>query len=130
VAQKKLGSRVREVAEDLLQSEGLVSAVDLCVGLGWVASPTVDNWRQGRIASFEDTLPVDGAKLAGRRGREQHRSGTARALPPAVDHQRERPRRIAVRVNDRRVSGRRRAAALLEERQRVSGERDRQRGAQ
>jgi hypothetical protein len=69
-------------------------------------------------------------QLAGRRGREQHRSGTARALPPAVDHQRERPRRIAVRVNDRRVSGRRRAAAQLEERQRVSGERDRQCGAQ
>ena len=47
-----------------MQSEGLVSAIDLCVGLGWVAPPTVDNWRQGRFASFEDTLPVDGAKVA------------------------------------------------------------------
>jgi hypothetical protein len=64
VAQKKLGSRVREVADELLRSEGLVSAVDLCVGLGWVAPPTVDNWRQGRFACFEDTLPVDGAKTA------------------------------------------------------------------
>jgi hypothetical protein len=52
VAHKQLASRVRAVAEERLDSQGLVSAIDLCVGLGWVAPPNVDNWRQGRVASL------------------------------------------------------------------------------
>src|ERR1700678_1637168 len=64
MAQRKLGSRVTAVAEGVLKSEGLVSAIDICVGLGWVAPPNVDAWRQGRVACLEDLLPVDGDRIA------------------------------------------------------------------
>jgi hypothetical protein len=63
VAQKKLSGRVVAVAEEALKDQGLVSAIDVCVGLRWVALSNVDRWRQGRIACFEELLPVDDAKV-------------------------------------------------------------------
>jgi hypothetical protein len=63
VAQKKLSGRVVAVAEEALKGQGLVSAVDVCVGLGWVARSNVDLWRQGRLACFEEMLPVDDVRI-------------------------------------------------------------------
>jgi hypothetical protein len=63
VAQKNLGSRVAAIAEDRLVTEGAVSVVDLCVGLGWVARANVDRWRMGMVPSLEQLLPVDGMKF-------------------------------------------------------------------
>jgi hypothetical protein len=45
-------------------SERTVSVIDICVGLGWIASPSVDRWRRGRVACLEDLLPVDSARIA------------------------------------------------------------------
>jgi hypothetical protein len=63
VAQKKLDSRVRAIAEESLKSEGHVSAIHVCVGLGWVAPANVDRWRQGGVPSIEALLPVDSARM-------------------------------------------------------------------
>jgi hypothetical protein len=64
VAQRSLGSRVTAVASQTLQREGFVTAVDLFVGLGWLALTHVDSWRQGRLASLESMLPVDSTRVA------------------------------------------------------------------
>ena len=51
-------------AAELLAQRKFVAAVDVCVGLGWVASRNVDSWRQGRVPDMETFLPVHGDKLA------------------------------------------------------------------
>lgn len=45
----KLERRVIAAAESALDDQKYVSAVDVLVGLGWVAPSNVDRWRQGRI---------------------------------------------------------------------------------
>lgn len=64
VGQKGLAGRVAAAAEDALERQKYVSAIDVCIGLGWLHSRHVDNWRQGRGSSLEDYLPVHGERLA------------------------------------------------------------------
>lgn len=52
------------VAAELLAQRKFVTVVDVCVGLGWVASRNVDSWRQGRVPDLESFLPVHDDKLA------------------------------------------------------------------
>jgi hypothetical protein len=41
-----------------------VTPLDVCVGIGWLSSAQVDAWRQGRIGSLDEVLPVQETKLA------------------------------------------------------------------
>jgi hypothetical protein len=64
MAQKGLQSRVVAAAEEALERQKFVSPVDVCVGLGWLHSRHLDNWRQGRADSLESFLPVQSGRLA------------------------------------------------------------------
>ncbi len=59
----KLQQRVVTAAEAALAQRKYVSVVDIVVGLGWVRSAQVDQWRQGRVATLEELAAVDGARL-------------------------------------------------------------------
>ncbi len=50
-------------AEAALAQRKYVSVVDIAVGLGWLRSAQVDQWRQGRVATLEELAAVDGARL-------------------------------------------------------------------
>jgi hypothetical protein len=36
----------------------------VCVGIGWLSSSHVESWRQGRVGSLREFLPVDDVRLA------------------------------------------------------------------
>jgi hypothetical protein len=61
---KGLRSRVESAAEQVLARQKYVTPVDVCVGIGWLASVRVDDWRQGRVDTLERLLPVHDGKLA------------------------------------------------------------------
>jgi len=63
VGQRSIAGRVVAAAEETLERQRHVSPIDVCVGLGWLHSRHVDNWRQGRVASLEEFLPVHGERL-------------------------------------------------------------------
>ncbi len=53
---RKLDQRVRQAAEAALSSKEFVSAVDVLVGIGWLAPSNVDAWRQKRIDYLEQAI--------------------------------------------------------------------------
>jgi hypothetical protein len=59
-----LESRVVAAAEEALGRQKFVSAVDVCMGLGWLHSTHVTNWRQGRVDRLEECLPVQADRIA------------------------------------------------------------------
>lgn len=61
---RSLGPRVAAAAERTLAMRKCVTPLDVCVAIGWLSSAQADNWRQGRVASLEEVLPVDAARLA------------------------------------------------------------------
>lgn len=61
---KGLRSRVERAASETLARQKYVTPLDVCAGIGWLAPPHVDGWKQGRIAVLSDALPVDEGKLA------------------------------------------------------------------
>lgn len=62
--QQSLALRVTAAAERTLALRKYVTPLDVCVGIGWLSSAQVDSWRQGRVGSLDEMLPVDAAKLA------------------------------------------------------------------
>jgi hypothetical protein len=63
MGQRSLRSRVEAAAEDVLATQKYVTPIDVCVRIGWIAPTHVDAWRQGRIASLDEALPVSDEKL-------------------------------------------------------------------
>lgn len=59
-----LERRVVRAAEAVLAEQRAVSAVDVLVGLGWLAPSHVAAWRQGRIETLEQVLSVSLTKLS------------------------------------------------------------------
>lgn len=59
----RLETRVARIADALLTERRYVRPVDLLVGLGWLAQPTVDRWERGRVPSLDRCLGVDGHKV-------------------------------------------------------------------
>jgi hypothetical protein len=53
---RKLNQRVQQAAEAALSSKEYVSAIDVLVGIGWLAPSNVDAWRQKRIDSLERAI--------------------------------------------------------------------------
>ncbi len=58
----RLETRVARIADALLTEHRYVRPVDVLVGLGWLAEPSVDRWTQGRAASLDRCLGVDADK--------------------------------------------------------------------
>ena len=75
---EKLERRVVEAAEAALAERQFVTAIDVLVGVGWLAPSRVGEWRRGRVECLEGATQVSLAKLstamklfrryAGRRG--------------------------------------------------------------
>ncbi|MCZ7589935.1 MAG: hypothetical protein M5U27_13975 [Gaiella sp.] len=64
---ENLEQRVVDAAEAALVERQVVGAVDVLVGLGWLAPSQVAAWRQGRIETLEGVLTVSPAKLSAAR---------------------------------------------------------------
>ena len=60
----KLEQRIVRAAEDALAERQFVSAIDVLVGIGWLAPSHVEVWRQGRIEYLEAVAQVSAAKLS------------------------------------------------------------------
>lgn len=64
MTRQDLEQRVTRAAEALLAERRLVSAIDVLVGLNWLAPSQLDIWRQGRVAALEQLMQVKPAKVA------------------------------------------------------------------
>ncbi|MGQ0719701.1 MAG: hypothetical protein ACT4NP_20755 [Pseudonocardiales bacterium] len=56
--------RVERTAEAVLAEQRYVSAIDVLLGLGWLAPSHLDEWRQGRVEYLEQVLQVGLPKLS------------------------------------------------------------------
>lgn len=59
-----LEERVRRAAEAALAEQRFASAVDVLVGLGWLAPSHLDRWRQGRVDSLEGVIQANLSKVS------------------------------------------------------------------
>jgi hypothetical protein len=78
----RLETRVARTAETLLAEQGFVRAVDVIVGLGWLAQPNVDRWARGRVPSLDRCVGVDSDKVKAAFAAMQ-RWAEDRGLPPS-----------------------------------------------
>ena len=60
----KLEQRVVRAAEAALADRQFVSAIDVLVGIGWLAPAHVEEWRQGRVEYLERVTQANLAKLS------------------------------------------------------------------
>jgi hypothetical protein len=74
--------RVARAAERALAERGVVTPIDVLVGVGWLHSVHIDLWRQGRVAHLEELAQVDPSRLHDALGRLQ-RWAVQRGLVPA-----------------------------------------------
>lgn len=64
MTRQDLEQRVTRAAEALLAERRFISAIDVLVGLNWLAPSQLDIWRQGRVAALEQLMQVKPAKVA------------------------------------------------------------------
>lgn len=60
----KLKQRVVQAAEAALAERQFVSAIDVLVGIGWLAPSRVEEWRQGRVEYLERVTQANLAKMS------------------------------------------------------------------
>lgn len=60
----KLAKRVAHAATAALERQHYVTAIDVLIGLGWLAPAHVDEWRQRRLPFLEAAIQTDPAKVA------------------------------------------------------------------
>lgn len=58
----RLETRVARVAEAALAERQYVTAIDILIGVGWLAQPNVDRWKWGRVGSLDRSIQVDDAR--------------------------------------------------------------------
>ncbi len=58
-----LERRVTRAAEAALAEQRFVSAIDVLLGLGWLAPSHLDRWRQGRVESLERVVQANLSKV-------------------------------------------------------------------
>ncbi len=61
---KRLEERVRTVAEAALSERGFVTAIDIFLGLGWLAPSSEQAWRQGRTPYLERVVTANLSKIS------------------------------------------------------------------
>ena len=61
---KRLERRVAEVAEAALSERGFVTAIDVFLGLGWLAPSAENAWRQGRVPYLEKSVTANLNKIS------------------------------------------------------------------
>ena len=60
----KLEERVVKAAEAALADHQFVTAIDVMVGMGWLTTPQVDRWRQGRVDYLERLVTASLSKIS------------------------------------------------------------------
>ena len=63
-ARTKLEERVVNAAEEALADRHFVTAIDVLVGVGWLTTPQVDRWRQGRVDYLERQVTANLSKIS------------------------------------------------------------------
>ena len=58
-----LQRRVEAAAAAALARHEFVTPVDVCVGIGWLHTSNVEDWRRGRVDDLEYFLPVHDDRL-------------------------------------------------------------------
>jgi hypothetical protein len=96
---RRLDQRVRQAAEAALSNQDYVSAVDVLIGIGWLAPSTVDAWRQKRIDYLEQAINTNLPRLS--EAMHVFRSwAMAKGLVPSeTDYVARRPDRPALRFS-------------------------------
>jgi hypothetical protein len=61
---RKLDQRVRQAAEAVLSDKEYVSAIDVLLGIGWLAPGNVDAWRQRRIDYLERVVNANLSRIS------------------------------------------------------------------
>jgi hypothetical protein len=61
---QRIERRVAEAAEAALAQRKYVSAIDVLIGLGWLAPSQVDRWRQGRVDHLERVVQPNLKKIS------------------------------------------------------------------
>lgn len=82
MARQDLERRVRRTAEEALTRQRFVSAIDVLLGLGWLAPTHLDRWRQGRVESLEHVVQANLRKVTAAMA-ELRRWAQAKGLNPA-----------------------------------------------
>jgi hypothetical protein len=59
-----LAERVVTAAEAALAAQGYVSPVDVLVGIRWLDVPTLERWRRRQIASLEEAVQTNPARVS------------------------------------------------------------------
>ena len=60
----KLDERVVKAAEEALADRHYVTAIDVLIGIGWLTTPQVDRWRQGRVDYLERQVTANLSKIS------------------------------------------------------------------
>lgn len=96
---RKLDHRVRQAAEAALSRKQYVSAIDVLIGIGWLAPSNVDAWRQMRIDYLERAINANLARIS--EAMHLFRSwATAKGLAPSeTDYVARQPGRPALRFS-------------------------------
>ena len=63
MTRQDLEQRVRRAAEAALAEQRFVSAIDVLLGLGWLAPSHLERWRQGRVESLERVVQANLSKI-------------------------------------------------------------------
>jgi hypothetical protein len=83
----RLETRVARIAEELLAERPSVRPIDVLVGLGWLAEPSVDRWVKGRAPSLDRCLGVDPDKVPAALAALQHWAAARGLKPSEADYQ-------------------------------------------
>lgn len=90
----KLERRVVQAAEAALATRSFVTAIDVLVGIGWLAPARVDEWRQGRVDPLERAVPVNLVQISSAMRFFRHWAGDRGLVPSETA--------CAARTRDRR----------------------------
>ena len=63
MSRNRVEQRVRQVAEAALAEQRFVSAIDVLLGLGWLAPSHLKLWQQGRVDSLESVVQANLSKI-------------------------------------------------------------------
>ncbi len=83
----RVETRVAQIAEAALAEQRYVRPIDVLVGLGWLAQPSVDRWMHGRVASLDRCVGVDAAKVSVALTALQHWAEDRGLKPLEADYQ-------------------------------------------
>jgi hypothetical protein len=61
---RKLETRVTRAAEAALATQGYVSAIDVLLGIGWLAPAHLKEWRTGRLAYLEGSVQANLSRIS------------------------------------------------------------------